>query len=187
MSIIDSYLALDLPLAVNRCLLMGRQLQISKGFISEPMPDPLKKQLLKFLSSIRKAARNYEAKQCYFNSQMVLASSLSSELKGRIEYCEGLYANERLPFAIPHAWNILDARYVVDTTMVNNVTAARSANLSDRFIGEFPSGHEYEGLCIESDFLIRRLEDEQESISVLDDYQARFPYMRELEQRLRKM
>lgn len=186
MTTINSYLELQLPLAVDRCLLMGRQLGISLAFESKPIPAELRESLMKFLLGIRKRATNFQPKQCYFNAQMVLVASLSTELAGRISYCEGLYANSKFPMAIPHAWNVLDNEYVVDTTMVADILATRSSNLSDRFIGEFPDGHEYEGICIEAKAVVKRLMETQESISMLDDYQSRFSYMRELEQKLKK-
>lgn len=188
MSIINDFLALDLPTAVNRCLLMGRQLDISMKFEPKVIPNDIKVQLFAFLMESRKQARNYQARQCYFNAQMVLLASLAnSQFKGRIKYCEGLYATSKIPFAIPHAWNVLDNEYVVDTTMVTDVLGSRKSNLSDRFIGSFPNGHEYEGISIDTDFVVKRLETEMESISLFDDYSSGFSYMKELEKRLREM
>jgi hypothetical protein len=166
---------------------MGRQLGIAMVFDSKPIPKDIQKSLMQFLLSIRKQARDFQSKQCYFNAQMVLVSSLGSELDGRIRYCEGLYANTKFPMAIPHAWNVLDNEYIVDTTMVADILGNRKANLSDRFIGTYPAGNEYEGICIETEFVMQRLSEVQESISILDDYQSRFSYMRGLEQKIKRL
>jgi hypothetical protein len=186
MSIIDNYLSLNIPQAVNRCLLMGRELGISHKYQSQQIPSDIKKDLMKFLMDRYVSTQGYQARQCYFNAQMVFLNSLSSKLSGRIKYCEGLYASNKIPFGIPHAWAILDNQYLVDTTMVTDVLGSRKRDLSDRYIGQFPDGVEYEGICIEDDFAIERLQTTQESISFLDDYQSGFTYMKKLEKLLKK-
>lgn len=58
--------------------------------------------------------RDFKIRQCFYNSQFVALN----QVRRSLEYCEGFYASEDLPFAAQHAWLRINGK-VVDLTARN--------------------------------------------------------------------
>lgn len=175
MSVIESQLALQLPIASDRTLYLAKKVGDTREFKSCMLDENLKKDLYAFLLKIRHHAMYYQARQCFFNAQITLAhAEKDKKFKGRFKYCEGL-AVARIAFAVHHAWLLLDDQYIVDLTWCLDADA-RDEDLSDRIIGVIPKDWEYFGLTFDLDFLKKQLgKSKLGSISLLDDFQNGFP------------
>jgi hypothetical protein len=175
MSVIEKQLALQLPIATDRTLFLAKKVGDTKDFTSHMLDESLKEDLLEFLSKIRHHAMYYQARQCFFNSQITLAyAEKNKKFKGRFKYCEGL-AVARIPFAVHHAWLLLDDQYIVDLTWSIDANS-REDDLRDRVIGTIPDDWEYFGLTFDLEFVKKQLgKSKMGSISLLDDFQNGFP------------
>jgi hypothetical protein len=176
MGIVENHIALQLPVAVDRTLYLASKVGDTKKFETTVMDNELKTDLFKFLNKIKNHAMSYQARQCFFNSQITLAyAEKDKKFKGRFKYFEGLASSARLPLAIHHAWLMLDDSHLVDLTWTNDFSG-RLEDLSDRIVADIPVDWEYIGLSFDFEFLKKQLgKSKIGSISLLDDYQNRFP------------
>jgi len=169
MSLISERLDAHLPLNIDHILRLATKLGYAKQYESIEMPKDLKKTIITFLKAQSKDIRGYQAKQCYFNSQMLTLKTDFEPMKNRLKYCEGYWMSPSIPIGIPHAWCVLDDQYVIDTTLVFDIYD-RKKDLSDRAIGSFPEGWEYYGICIDRSEILPALMEFESSVSFLDDY-----------------
>ena len=171
MSLISERLDANLPLNVDHILRLATKLGYAKQYESIEMPKDLKKMIITFLKAQSKDIRGYKAKQCYFNSQMLTLNTNFESMRDRFQYCEGYWMSPSIPIGIPHAWCVLDGKYVIDTTLTFDLFE-RKKDLSDRAIGSFPEGWEYYGICIDRSEILETLMKFQESVAFLDDYRV---------------
>lgn len=77
-------------------------------FDSDPYTDEEEALLLDLFKHVYPAPRQ---QQCFYNSQSLALSG------GDLGYAEGFVANQDLPIAIEHGWNVLPSGKVVDLTI----------------------------------------------------------------------
>ena len=127
-----------------------------------------------------------EAKQCYFNSQLVcLAQQLRRLSPPRIRYFEG-YVSRSERFHALHAWLLLDGTQLIDLTLSQRPDmVARffggvppQADLKDRVLGAIPKGWEYYGCEFDAQVVALEFLERMESYSVIDDYKKGYPLLK---------
>ncbi len=171
MSLIFERLDANLPLNVDIILRLARKLGYAKQYVSNAIPKAERDEIIKLLKLMAKNDKTlFQAKQCYYNSQMLVLKTSGSDIGEKLKYCEGYWIKEGFPITIPHAWCIYDEKYIIDTTLTFDILGKRSKDFSDRAIGTFPSDWEYYGITIEFDEIVKTLGEFSESISFLDDY-----------------
>lgn len=107
-----------------------------------------------------------QIKQCFHNCQMLAIADRSY----RLRYCEGI-ASGAAGVPMLHAW------LVVDGTVVD-VTWPRPNEEDDAFIiGDIPDGYAYCGVIYETDFIRRRIHENDATVSVIDDWGSGWPEM----------
>lgn len=186
MSLIMNWLDMGIPTTVDRVLRAARDLGYARFYESNVMPQDEKTKLMELLKKQGKMLRNFEAKQCFHNSQMLIVNTQNDPVfSQKLKYCEGYWMSPSIPIAIPHAWLVYDDKYVVDVTMTTRgMREPRLANLSDRAICEFPNDWEYYGIIIDRDEILNYLMKFGETISVLDDYRITRKRLEALEKEL---
>ena len=127
-----------------------------------------------------------EAKQCFFNSQLVcLAQHLRRLSPPRIRYFEG-YVSRSDRFHALHAWLLLDDTHLIDLTlsqrpdMVERFFAGEppQADLKDRVLGAIPALWEYYGVEFDAQVIAMEFLERMESYSMIDDYKKDYPLLK---------
>lgn len=112
----------------------------------------------------------YPVKQCYYNSQIVLATRDDEQ---RFTYVEGYCAHAVLP--VLHGWLEIGGK-VVDVTMRSKI-CARRRQLPDRVVGTWLDGREYFGVPFDRNYVLSRMIDRQAAGSLIDDWESEWPLL----------
>jgi hypothetical protein len=118
----------------------------------------------------------YKLRQCYYNAQ-----SLHADVCGapQVSYAEGFATNET-QFPTPHAWLSVNGK-VVDPTW-GRLRMAPEGSLQvvrvNHVMGILPPGWEYWGLEFTWEDVAAAMVSHKTSISLLDDYECRWPLLR---------
>lgn len=97
--------------------------------------------LRKAVAAARRAGCQFQIKQCFYNSQMLIGGN------PQIQYVEGYVMKEPLPIAIHHAWNTLNGK-VIDLTMRHPIGEGRADFYGCRVIGTWTDRRGYLGVEI---------------------------------------
>lgn len=112
----------------------------------------------------------FPIKQCYYNSQMILAR----DFEHRFTYVEGYCAHAIIP--VLHGWLEIGGK-VVDVTMRTKIRAKRR-QLADRVLGSWLDSREYFGVPMDRDYVVERMIARQAAGSLIDDFEGRWPLLR---------
>ena len=96
------------------------------------LPQPLTDEELKAVKELIGKGGHFEAKQCFYNSGTLSASSV-----GTLQYVEGYCMSDRIPIPIHHAWNAINGK-VIDVTY-------KHLNDGKPILGVFPEDWIYFG------------------------------------------
>lgn len=136
---------------------------------------------LEFLSAcIHRTHSNFEAKQCFHNSQYLLLSNvphLASNPSMELQYYEGYVLSDQLYLPIHHGWLVLN-RKVVDLTLTQEEFDTRIEDLEDRIIGEIPSDMVYIGIPISTEDVLERIQTSGGTHTILEDWDRRFSHIK---------
>ena len=113
----------------------------------------------------------FPVKQCYYNSQMILANK---DPERRFTYVEGYCAHAVI--SVLHGWLEIGGK-VVDVTMRSSVRAKRR-QLADRVLGCWSDGRAYLGVPMEREYVLERMVDRRAAGSLIDDWEGGFPLLR---------
>ena len=120
-------------------------------------------------------------KQCFHNAQMMTLAD-SYRVRQRVKYHEGYVFKNISP--VLHAWVTLDDK-IVDVTLSTDPESAQrffagespQEDLRDRVLGVIPEGWEYLGVPMETDYVVSTMMKNQESRSLIDNWQDGWPLL----------
>jgi len=122
-------------------------------------------------------------KQCYSNSQIFLLSlhtmSLLDRSDVRIRYCEGFFIDKKLPLPISHGWISLNNK-IIDITLTQSEYETKLPKLKIKVIAQIPDNFVYIGVEIDTDFVLKRMIDDGEAFTVLDDGRNTLKYLKQI-------
>ena len=120
-------------------------------------------------------------KQCFHNAQMMTLAD-SYRVHQRVKYHEGYVWTGFMP--ILHAWITLDDK-IVDVTLSTDPESTQrflagdspQGDLLDRVLGVIPDEWEYLGVPMESEYVVSTMMKNQESRSLIDNWQDGWPLL----------
>ena len=125
-------------------------------------------------------------KQCYRNAQNVAIDLQSTKEFGNcpnmeVKYIEGL-AHGSVGFPVDHAWVSLNGKVIDytwgESTFIKPKNGRSYIRRKSRILGEFPEDWEYCGVEVDIDQMAKEIVKHKTHISVLDDYQCKWPILR---------
>ena len=132
-------------------------------------PCPLSADEMAYVLQISRG-RKFPIKQCFYNSQMLLAA----DYERRMTYVEGFCAHAIVP--VLHGWLAIGGK-VVDTTMRMH-PAARRRRRSRIALGDWTDRREYFGVEFSRQYVVQRMLARQAAGSLIDDFEGRWPLLR---------
>ena len=143
--------------------------------------DPLTEEQYEYLILIS-GSIDCLPKQCFHNAQMMTLIDNTCK-EPRVKYHEGYVFTGITP--ILHAWITLDDK-IVDVTLSTNPDSAQrfydgvppQKDLLDRVLGVIPDKWEYIGVPLDSEYVVRNLTRNNESRSLIDNWQDNWPLLR---------
>lgn len=120
-------------------------------------------------------------KQCFHNAQMMTLADSYHKIQ-RVKYHEGYVFKGIRP--ILHAWITIDDS-IVDVTLSTDPESTQrffageppQEDLMDRVLGVIPDGWEYFGVPMEGEYVVSTMMENQESRSLIDNWQDGWPLL----------
>jgi len=149
-------------------------------FYQSQQLDPLNEKLIQdFLAEHTKRLKEPSIDSSYFNAQRLYFKALEhTELKDRIQYCEGYCVHNYHPMLLAHAWLVFDAHTVIDVSLPPRPKQSKTEPWQsidtlhiypkDQVLGQIPMGSEYFGLCVDIHHLERKLKENQSIQPILE-------------------
>ena len=153
---------------------------LAKGieFSSSPL-TPKELQLVSLIAShTMMVFGDFAPKECFSNAQKFLYVAQGLDSSQNIQYIEGFFAFSDMPFPIHHGWISFNDK-LIDLTLTQEVYNSGIQDLEDRVVGEIPSTFEYLGIPIDTSDIVTKIEKNNETHMILDDWRPEFRKLRD--------
>jgi hypothetical protein len=132
---------------------------------------PLSAEQRKYVLDCAKSYRGqFQVKQCFYNSQMLL---LRTDPDRRLTYVEG-FGLRYIP--CQHGWLVLDGKHVIDTTWRLDKPMGRG-RLANRALGTWNDEREYFGVAFSRQYVLRYVIEREQGGSLLEDPGGDYPLL----------
>lgn len=167
---------------------------LDKGFrvIGESLSENEKK-VLEELIDATSSMCDFQMKECFHNSQMLVYVWESSNLKDKhpnidLDYAEGyVFTPGTENFPILHGFILINDKIVDLTLRVRDPNyESIIEGYEDRTIGLIPKGYVYFGYKLPNEDVVEQIETKNRTQTLLDNWEDGWPYLKEYSPKKRK-